>query len=395
MSLVNDMLRDLDRRKQLPEKAQRVSRIINTREEAEKSRFHPLLVAALLVICLLAGMGGGYVLFSSSTAVPAANERTITPAQAVREPVEVSPEAVAEPAGSRELIAENEIRSAEFAPDIRIEQELEDKVPERNEQPAADPARLPIAATEPSGASDAAAQPRNPPEQQPIPAVSSTQADTLQPSGLMGSNSAPASSAPVRINRELTFEQRDRSKSREAIDLVRSGRQQQAYEALIPFLEQNPQAHISRETLATILMAQNELAYARLVVDEGLQLAPNYAAYKKIKARLLMQDGQLAEALELMNKVPPAPARDLEYHELLASLYQQANRHDMAVSTYQELIRINPERGRWWAGLGISLDAQGRKEQAIASYQTALQAGDLDTRLRSHSQDRIRSLSVQ
>jgi|GEM_PF-2225148 hypothetical protein len=68
MSLVNDMLRDLDKRKQLPIQARRVSGTLN--KYREKTRAHPLLWLLVVVLCLLAGLGGGYFLFDKSNIVP-------------------------------------------------------------------------------------------------------------------------------------------------------------------------------------------------------------------------------------------------------------------------------------------------------------------------------------
>src|SRR5690606_35314914 len=96
----------------------------------------------------------------------------------------------------------------------------------------------------------------------------------------------------------------------------------EAYERLLVFLGEHPAAHQSRETLATLLLAQHDLVQAESIVDDGLALAPNYSAFKKIKARLLMQKADMTQALQLLGTVPPAISDDPEYHELLASLYQ-------------------------------------------------------------------------
>jgi tetratricopeptide (TPR) repeat protein len=200
---------------------------------------------------------------------------------------------------------------------------------------------------------------------------------------------------PLRVTRGLTAEQQDRNISQTAITLTQSGRLLEAYESLLTFLARNREAHLSRETLGTILLAQREYAQAALVIDEGLQLAPNYAPYKKIKARLLMQEGRSLEALQVLQQLPPTLQEDQEYHELLATLFQQAGEHGRAVATYQELLRSNGAEGRWWTGMGISLEAQGDTAKALASYQTALQQSQLDAGIRQYSQARVRALSEQ
>jgi len=200
------------------------------------------------------------------------------------------------------------------------------------------------------------------------------------------------SAAPVRLDRQLSQEQQDRNNSQSAMALLQGGRLFEAYEQLLTFISQNPSAHQSRETLATLLLAQQEFVQARQIIDEGLTLVPNYAPFKKIKARLLLQGGDSAQALELLRTVPPQLADDPEYHELLASLYQQSGNHPGAVAAYQDLLRYNSQQGRWWVGLGISLEAQGNVADAVASYQAAQQTPNLDSGLRQYSQARIQNL---
>jgi MSHA biogenesis protein MshN len=200
--------------------------------------------------------------------------------------------------------------------------------------------------------------------------------------------------APVRLDRQLSQEQLDRNNSQSAMALLQGGRLFEAYEQLLTFISQNPSAHQSRETLATLLLAQQEFVQARQIIDEGLTLVPNYAPFKKIKARLLLQGGDSAQALELLRSVPPQLNEDPEYHELLASLYQQSGNHPGAVAAYQDLLRSNSQQGRWWVGLAISLEAQGNVTDAMASYQAAQQTSNLDSGLRQYSQGRIQYLGA-
>ncbi|MGV3593469.1 MAG: tetratricopeptide repeat protein [Gammaproteobacteria bacterium] len=200
--------------------------------------------------------------------------------------------------------------------------------------------------------------------------------------------------ASVRVSRELSLEERDRNNSQEALKLVQGGRLVEAYDLLRSFIGENPAGHQSRETLAKILFAQHEYAQAGAVVDDGLQQVPNYGPFKKIKARLLMQANESEQALALLRNVPPDVAADPEYHELLGSLYQQGNLHAQAVATYQGLLRLDRQQGRWWTGLAISLEAQDKDGDALASYQAALQTRNLDANLRQFIQGRIRNLDL-
>lgn len=196
----------------------------------------------------------------------------------------------------------------------------------------------------------------------------------------------------VRVARELSLEERDRNNSQSALVLVQGGRMAEALQQLLDFLVENPAAHQSRETLAKLLFAQQAFAQAGTVVDQGLEQVPNHAPFRKLKARLLMQDGEAVQALALLRNAPPAVAADTEYHELLATLYQQAGYHEQAATAYQDLLRTDRTQGRWWTGLGISLEAQDKNAEALASYQAALQSPNLDANLRRFVQNRISNL---
>jgi len=198
---------------------------------------------------------------------------------------------------------------------------------------------------------------------------------------------------PVRTTRELSLQDRDRNLSQQALRLAQDGELIEAYNVLYNFIGNNPEAHQSRNTLATLLFAQQEFLQVKVLVDEGLLLAPNHAGYKKIKARLYIREGDLDAAIRLLNSSPPAMADDTEYFELLSSLYQQNGEHRQAIEIYQELIRVDRMTGRWWTGLAISHEAMGNYGEALNSYQVAIQNENLDSRLRQYSQGRIRELS--
>lgn len=476
MSLVNDMLRDLDRRRQLPVQAHRVGRVIDIEDDAPRPR--AMQLALLILVSLATGLAGGYWLMER----PGTEVQDLIRSESATvatEPVPApEPEPLPLPQESTLQVVEVLQNNSEFSLRLRGNQPLDYSITDRNNngmtlkfdkldgfddsgtsisglsviqmpdytllelelpadadmklyeaeaaegfelvlsgryrEPLVPEVRNSVATVEQV---DTSLVPDSPAVRELPPA--SPQTDTslagigsellaapLQ--GVMGLQSTPQASipetrrraldsteVPLRVARGFTLEQQDRSASQSAVALVQSGRLIEAYDKLLTFLAANPEAHVSRETLATILLAQQEHAQATLVIEEGLRLAPNYAPYKKIKARLLIQDRRPGEALQLLEQLAPTLQADKEYHELLATLYQQSGEHGKAIATYQQLLRTNSKEGRWWTGLGISLEAQGDTQKAIASYQAALQQSTLDPGVRQYSQGRIRILSVQ
>lgn len=460
MSLVNDMLRDLNKRTPVSNRAARVHSAMHSSIESKRPRTR---IGLMLAGGVLAGLLAGYFYFESRgmqvvqvplavvpTPVPAPTE---SPESVAPEPAQAAPVVEAEaPETSENLIAdapaiENvvEIRELAMQPSgftllieashdapfevlerstnrllihlagvdsyergnadvtgmslllvgdgleigLDVERDADFLVIEDSETPNFDILVTVTYRPEVDAPADALV-PEPQLTHEPAPVVD-IPAPVPEPELVPGSDER---SAPVRVTRELSLEDRDRNNSQEALMLVQGGRLVEAYERLLSFIDENPAAHQSRETLGKILFAQQEYGQAGSIIDQGLQQVPNYGPFKKIKARLLMQANEHAQALALLRTVPPAVAADPEYHELLGSLYQQGSQHAQAVATYQALLRLDRQQGRWWTGLGISLEAQDKDADALASYQAALQTRNLDANLRQFIQGRISNLDL-
>lgn len=445
MSLVNDMLRDLDKRKRLPPQA---ARVIGVMENSRRvPRFDPRWLAGIAVVGVLAGLAGGYWLFRQTPlpgdAIDVANtDAPITAPQPA--PVEVAVntnnvmDIVQESAGeggfSLRIKAAQPVQfnivsrdtygitlhldgvnnysgkpanltgmsvlleSSGANIEIDLDVATDFSVFEDAETPGFDVVlqanyRQPSIASMTNVAADVEFPATVSVEPSPSQAlVEEIPAAPAAPSQSTASANSDQGNA-VRVTRELTLEQRDAIASRAAIALMQGGQLQQAQRDLQNFVRDNTEAHQARATLATLQLAQQEIAAADATVSEGLAKAPNFSPYKKIKARLLMQQGNAATALTLLRDVPPPVSEDAEYHEILASLYQQNGQHPSAISTYQELLRHDAKQGRWWMGMAVSLEAQGNQKDALGSFQAALQNGNLDASLRQYSQSRIRALN--
>ncbi len=190
----------------------------------------------------------------------------------------------------------------------------------------------------------------------------------------------------------MSFEDSDRQQVQLALEQWSSGQRLSALQTLDSFTFENAEAHRSRETLAKLLIQQGENERALQVVDMGLAIAPRFYGYRKIKARLLLGQGSAEDALALLNNSAPSVSADPEYHDLLATANLSSQRFDSAVVSYQMLLQHDETVGRWWYGLGASMDAQGRTSEAANAYERALRSGELSANLRQNSQQRLQAL---
>lgn len=132
-------------------------------------------------------------------------------------------------------------------------------------------------------------------------------------------------------------------------------------------------------------------AAAELVTSTHIR-EPNWPGYRRLAARIELARNRPEAVLPLLESNRPTLASDPEYHGLLASAYQRLGRHDEAAQSYQQLLRLQPEQGHWWAGYAISRDALGDRPGAQSAYRQALQRGALDPRVAGYIKERLKAL---
>lgn len=385
MSLVNDMLRDLDSRRR-DGAAPTVSREkLIPATDAPRAATRTSAVKRWLVPVLILVVAIGAVLvwrMQRVEQIPAS-----APAVASAAPVVQTP--VSEPRVDQAVLEEMERMSQRM-------QELE----QRNIALQLQVEQTPPAPAQVSQADAIALEPEDiqqtfagaQAEESTSTAVPPASADA-QVAGFMPPDAAvPEASTLVRMPAQMNFREVDRQQVQEALALWQQGQQGAALEALSAFATSNPQAHQSREMLAKLLLQQGEMIRAMEQADVGLGIQPDHYGYKKVKARVLMAAGVPGEAAELLAVRAPSLAGDSEYHELLAASRLASQKYAEALESYQALTASAPQDARWWYGVAASQDALGRSFEAVQSYERALQLGGLTPALRQNSQQRIASI---
>jgi MSHA biogenesis protein MshN len=88
----------------------------------------------------------------------------------------------------------------------------------------------------------------------------------------------------------------------------------------------------------------------------------------------------LDDALITLEKGLAYAANDGAYQGFMAALLQRAERHAEAIVHFQVAMQHGAETPALWVGLAVSLQAEGRAQEAIQAYQqakTGLADGDL------------------
>lgn len=186
----------------------------------------------------------------------------------------------------------------------------------------------------------------------------------------------------------LTPAQRDVRESAQAATLLRAGQPSQAITSLQAALQSDDAAPKSAALLVTILMSQQRLRDAQPYLDRALQQTPRDVALLKLKARMSVAQGDVAQARAVLLPLAPTKSNDAELVALAASLAQQANDFTAAAAHYLQWTRIEPGSGAAWYGLALAFDAQAASANAIAAFQHALTLIS-DTRLRDYANSRV------
>ena len=175
-----------------------------------------------------------------------------------------------------------------------------------------------------------------------------------------------------------------------ARDMIARGQGHAARAQLREALALDAGHHGARDLLVAVLRHGGEDGEARELLARGLELAPARAAFATPYARLLVDAGALERAARVLADASASGAGDAEFHALAAAIAQQRGQHDEAVAQYTRAIEARGGRdGRLWLGLGISLAANGRDEDARRAYRAALDSGDLPARLHDWARSRI------
>jgi MSHA biogenesis protein MshN len=126
------------------------------------------------------------------------------------------------------------------------------------------------------------------------------------------------------------------------------------------------------------------------VLREGLQAQPARTAWAMTLARLQVDRGNLAGAAQTLQYSLPAAFDNADYLGFSGHLQQRLGKGKEAAELYQAATRLAPDDGRWWLGLGLAMESEGRYDQAHAAFGRAQQCGNLSRELAALVEQKLR-----
>lgn len=364
MSLVNQMLKDLEQRRAHLPAGDSLRGLHAAPVPAAATRRWPLL---MLTIALA---GGGFGVWYAQSTVT-------LPEPWIQAPLAAAP-APAAPEVPAPIARNNQDNAAEYtrAVDSRwdrewladmneavsvasLEKRLGDEAPLATDEPPATPA--------PSKA-------KNPDKPAPRPAGTATTA--LAAAGSM--HKTPRSiDAPATAARHYAA----------AVTLLRDGDRAGAEAALRDALTARPGDAAATHALAALLLQQGRRGEAEAVLAEALARQPGHTALTVLRARLLAEGGRDRAAAALLEHV-----KDAEAQALLGALQQRLGNDTAAAAAYQRALANAPREGAWWLGLAISLERSQQTAAALEAYRRALTDTRLNAQVNNYVRTRIAAL---
>jgi len=175
----------------------------------------------------------------------------------------------------------------------------------------------------------------------------------------------------------------------QAVSLLQKGRAADAEKRLKAALNLSAVHPQSRELLAGLALQNGRWHEAQQTLEQGIEKVPAHYPFALLLARIQIEHGADQKALAVMEASRHAGAGSADYMAFLAELYRRSGNHAEAIKAYTEAIKLNPQEGRSWVGMGISLEVAQDWKTAGDAYQRAIETGTLDDNLLKYARQRL------
>lgn len=357
MSLINDMLRDLDAKRPDDPARQNLQREIRSLPRLRQGAGR-WLRPMLLTVLPLVGMGAAALYSGGYWPQLVLNEPVTTPSLPAV-PAEQPPVAVAPTSEQLALRASDALAVVPQAEPLL---------------PAPDPV-MPKSATPASPTLD----------------VAKPTAVATPPSAVASQPVLPA--APAKIEKSLSLATpRDRAEAefRRGEAALASGRAGEALEPLRAALKIDPSHVQARQLLLRQLLEQRKTSEVTVLLQEGLEVLPQQTGWAISLARLQLERGEAAAADQTLVRSQPFAENNADYAGFQGYLKTRLGDHRQAIPLYARATRIAPDEGRWWLGLGLALESDGRTQDAKEALRKALATGRLSPALAAEAEQHLR-----
>lgn len=191
----------------------------------------------------------------------------------------------------------------------------------------------------------------------------------------------------------LTAERLDQKTAKEALNKMRVGATQDAIAILQKQLYSKPDAIHSGKLLISLLLSQQRFVEADQLLQQIQANFPKHIGLMVMKARMHLQSDEPEKAVVYLQQQQPPLLEYPTYYEMQATAAQRSGDYQLARKTYASLLRVDGSRADWWFGLAVAFDAQAENNHALVAYQRALGQRGLTRTLQDYANRRVGELA--
>ncbi len=181
----------------------------------------------------------------------------------------------------------------------------------------------------------------------------------------------------------------------QALTEQKQGAADTAMKSLRQSLEIYPSHIKARLELAKMLVERKQPTAASDLLGDGLMLSPQQTGFMLAIAPLWIQAGQQNDAMSLLAQGAKSPNPDPQLHAFYATQLLRLQRQAEAATQYRLALRNDPNRSEWLLGLGLALNATGNTREAIDALRRASETGGLSAQNKTMVEQVILKLQSQ
>lgn len=404
MSIINQMLRDLDTRNASEQERAGLPGRLRTLPPSVVHRRGQweILVTGMAVGAAVVGLIA-WAIFPASAPAPASLPHPSAPSAAAAAPVLPPAFPIAPPvAAPLAPVPPSPPPLAEVA--AKSSESLPAPVPGHDKteaKPAVAPKPVPPPLSRPTVSAPAArpVEKSATPSALPASAVPAPRPDPVRPQAAPATVLPRTAEKPAEAVAEAQIDKRPKDKP--APDLAESEYQKgmQAMKrsdhaaGLVAFkraLDLVPSHAKARQALLSVLVNERQWGEAQLVAQHGLALDPRQSSWASVLARLQFEQGDTVTAIDTLTRHSAHAQGDADYQGFFAYLLQKQQRPAEAAQRFRNALALRPQEGRWWFGLGLSLDSAGQTGEAREAYGKARDTGSLSPDMLSIIEQKLR-----
>ena len=145
-----------------------------------------------------------------------------------------------------------------------------------------------------------------------------------------------------------------------------------------------------RQLLFGLLLEQHRNDDALITLQEGLSTHPEQTQWATNAARMQIDSGDLPGAWDTLQRSLPHAENLADYRAFCGTLLSRMKRYPEAVEHYRVALALNPGEGRWWIGLALALEADGKLTESKSAFASAKATGKLSPELSVYVDNKLR-----